>query len=92
MTNFIKPCEGRVTSHFQLKRLNPFLGIEKDHKGIDYGKDGNPNIYAAAAGTVTRAKVIDGYGNCVTIAHVINGKKYETLYAHLTFYGRSKKC
>lgn len=83
MTLFTKPCEGRVTSHFQLARKNPVTGVVKAHKGIDYGADGSPIIKAAAPGTVTRATVIGGYGNTVTIAHVIGGVKYETLYAHL---------
>lgn len=83
MSLFIKPCEGRVTSHYSPLRKNPVTGDWKAHKGIDYGKDGSPDIHAAAQGTVTRATVIGGYGNTVTIAHVINGQKYETLYAHL---------
>jgi murein DD-endopeptidase MepM/ murein hydrolase activator NlpD len=69
-----------------LSRLDPVTGVSQAHKGIDYGKDGSQDIKAAAAGTVTRAEVIGGYGNVVTIAHVINGKKYETLYAHLKSY------
>lgn len=84
MPDFIKPSEGRVTSHYHPNRLNPYTKEWKKHAGIDYGKDGDPTIKAAAAGTVTRASVIGGYGNTITIKHTINGKSYETLYAHLS--------
>lgn len=77
---FIKPCEGRITSYFGETRKNNTIKV---HKGIDFGNDGSPVIKAAASGVVTRAKVIGGYGNTLTIAHTLNGKKYETLYAHL---------
>lgn len=80
---FIRPCEGRISSRFSQLRKNPVTGIWKSHKGVDFGKDGSSIIKASASGTVTRASVMEGYGNAVTIAHVINGKKYETLYAHL---------
>ena len=77
---FIRPCEGRITSHFGVTRKNNTVKV---HKGLDFGSDGSPVIKAAASGIVTRAKVIGGYGNAITIAHTLNGKKYETLYAHL---------
>ncbi|TQR21039.1 peptidoglycan DD-metalloendopeptidase family protein [Psychrobacillus vulpis] len=80
---FIRPCEGRITSRFGQLRKDTATGVWRAHKGVDFGKDGNPVIKASANGTVTRAKLIGGYGNAVTIAHVIDGKKYETLYAHL---------
>ncbi|MER2172705.1 MAG: peptidoglycan DD-metalloendopeptidase family protein [Psychrobacillus psychrodurans] len=77
---FIRPCEGRITSHFGEIRKN---NIVKEHKGVDFGSDGSPVIKASASGVVTRAKVIGGYGKTITIVHTLNGKKYETLYAHL---------
>ena len=80
---FLRPSEGRVTSHFNPARKNPVHGRVQPHLGVDFGRDGSPIIIAAANGTVTRARVMGGYGNCVTIKHVINGKTYETLYAHL---------
>lgn len=81
---FIKPSEGRITSYFLPARLNPVLGIVRPHTGVDYGKDGSPNIIAAASGTVTRSQWLGGYGNCITIRHSINGTRYETLYGHLS--------
>ncbi|WP_391208834.1 peptidoglycan DD-metalloendopeptidase family protein [Psychrobacillus sp. L4] len=80
---FFKPCEGRITSRFGQLRKNSETNTSRLHKGVDFGSDGSPRIIAAAGGIVTRAKVIEGYGNTVTIAHQLNGKDYETLYAHL---------
>ena len=77
---FIRPCEGKITSRFGEIRKNSNITV---HKGVDIGSDGSSVIKAAASGIVTRVKVIGGYGNTITIAHTINGKKYETLYAHL---------
>lgn len=81
---FIRPCEGNITSQFSLSRKNPITGAWKAHKGVDFGKDGSAVVKASERGTVTRAGVLSTYGNTVTIAHVINGKKYETLYAHMS--------
>jgi murein DD-endopeptidase MepM/ murein hydrolase activator NlpD len=80
---FIKPCEGRITSRYGQIRKNSGTNTLRLHKGVDFGSDGSTKIIAAASGIITRAKAIEGYGNTVTIAHVINGNKYETLYAHL---------
>ena len=80
---FIRPCEGRITSRFSPLRKNPVTGEWKAHKGVDFGSDGSPIIIASEKGTVNRAEVIDGYGNAVILTHIVNGKKYETLYAHL---------
>lgn len=80
---FIRPCEGRITSRFSPLRKNPITGEWKAHKGVDFGSDGSPIIIASEKGTVNRAEVIGGYGNTVILTHIVNGKKYETLYAHL---------
>ncbi|WP_144511267.1 peptidoglycan DD-metalloendopeptidase family protein [Bacillus sp. FJAT-22090] len=80
---FVRPCEGRITSRFSPMRKNPVTGEWKAHTGVDFGNDGSSIVKASENGIVTRATVIGGYGNAVTIAHVLNGKRYETLYAHL---------
>lgn len=80
---FIRPCEGSIISRFGSDRKNPVSGKRRQYKGVDFGGDGSPIIKAAQSGTVTRARFMGGYGNVITIAHVVNGKKYETLYAHL---------
>ncbi|MFJ5771595.1 peptidoglycan DD-metalloendopeptidase family protein [Psychrobacillus sp. NPDC093180] len=80
---FIRPCEGRITSRFSPLRKNPVTGEWKAHKGVDFGSDGSPIIIASEKGTVKRAEVIDGYGNAIILTHIVNGNRYETLYAHL---------
>ncbi|SES34592.1 peptidoglycan DD-metalloendopeptidase family protein [Psychrobacillus sp. OK032] len=80
---FIRPCEGRITSRYSSLRKHPITGEWKAHKGVDFGNDGSTIIKASEIGTVKRAEVIGGYGNTVIITHVLNGKNYETLYAHL---------
>ncbi|MFJ8065212.1 peptidoglycan DD-metalloendopeptidase family protein [Psychrobacillus sp. NPDC096426] len=80
---FIRPCEGTITSRFSPLRKNPVTGEWKAHKGVDFGKNGSPIIKASEKGIVKRAEVIGGYGNTVILTHIVNGKKYETLYAHL---------
>ncbi len=56
-------------------------GIQTDfHTGVDIaGVLGDP-IFAAAAGTVTRAEVFSTYGNCIDITHPSG---LVTRYAHL---------
>ncbi|MCU5408944.1 M23 family metallopeptidase, partial [Bacillus cereus] len=74
---FIKPAEGRYTSGFG-KRGGQM------HYGQDIVASGSVPIVAAADGEVTRSYYSDSYGNAVFISHNINGKKYTTVYAHLS--------
>ena len=76
---FINPTTGRKTSDYGQRwgRL---------HSGIDIGKNGRTGdipIIASAGGTVIRANYDRSYGNVVFLTHVINGKVYTTVYAHL---------
>lgn len=76
---FINPTTGRKTSDFG-QRWGTF------HSGIDIGKNGRTGdipIVASASGTVIRANYDRSYGNVVFISHVINGKVYTTVYAHM---------
>jgi hypothetical protein len=82
MANFIKPCEGYITSPFGM-RLHPTEHVRKMHKGIDLAKKGNVPIHAAADGVVVRIGPLESYGYIVIITHKIDGKIYETNYAHL---------
>lgn len=74
---FIMPAAGELTSEYGTRwgRL---------HAGIDIA-DESPDavIVAAASGTVIRSYYSATYGNCVLITHMINGKTFTTLYAHL---------
>lgn len=80
---FIRPCEGRLTSPYGFRTHKGFTNL---HQGVDIALAGTVPIYASASGTVSRASkdgVLGTYGNVVMIKHVINGKSYETVYAHL---------
>ncbi len=83
---FARPCIGRVTSPFGW-RTHPVTGKRSSwHQGVDIARPGNIPIYAAASGIVTRVGRLGTYGNVVMIVHIINGKTYETNYAHLHSY------
>jgi murein DD-endopeptidase MepM/ murein hydrolase activator NlpD len=82
---FLRPTEGIVTSNF-----GPRWGTE--HKGVDFAKSGNVQIKAAARGTVTRSYLHSSYGEVVFIKHTINGKNYETVYAHMRSGTRAVKA
>jgi murein DD-endopeptidase MepM/ murein hydrolase activator NlpD len=61
-------------------RYDPFNGGGAMHAGVDMaGAYGSP-ISAAASGTVVKAGVMGGYGNCVEIDH---GRGMHTRYGHL---------
>nr|WP_269448714.1 peptidoglycan DD-metalloendopeptidase family protein [Metabacillus kandeliae] len=80
--NFIKPTNGVFTSGFGM-RVHPITHKHKLHAGIDFANPApNVPVYAAAAGTVTRAGYSSSFGNVVYITHSINGKIYTTVYAH----------
>lgn len=73
---FIVPTQGRYSSSF-----GPRWG--KMHNGIDIANKIGTPVVAAASGTVKWAHYVNGYGNTVLLSHEINGRTYETLYAHL---------
>lgn len=73
---FIMPTQGRFTSGFGLR-------WGRMHNGIDIANRIGTSVVAAADGTVKWAHYVDGYGNTVLLSHQINGRTYETLYAHL---------
>ncbi|MFJ7936005.1 M23 family metallopeptidase [Sporosarcina sp. NPDC096371] len=82
---FARPCIGRLTSPFGW-RTHPISKKKSWHQGVDLAQSGNVPIYAAADGTVSRVGVLGTYGNVVMVLHTINGKTYETNYAHLHSY------
>nr|WP_249292567.1 M23 family metallopeptidase [Metabacillus flavus] len=63
-------------------RVHPISGQKKLHGGVDIA-NGNVPVHAAASGTVIRSSYSSSWGNVVFISHVINGKNYTTIYAHL---------
>ncbi len=69
----------RVTSSYG-PRIHPVFGVQKDHKGTDYGAPAGTPVRTVADGVVTFAGRQGGYGNYVVIRHPDNAA---TAYAHL---------
>ncbi|WP_155590552.1 M23 family metallopeptidase [Lysinibacillus cavernae] len=81
MVSFISPVrDARLTSKFGWRNIG--FGQEW-HQGVDLASTGKVPIYASATGIISRAQALSSYGNVVMIKHIINGKIYETNYAHL---------
>ncbi len=88
---FIRPLvSGTITSEYGL-RYHPTLHYYRLHNGIDIGVSMNTNVYAAAAGVVSKVVRVSSPnvansscgGNMVYIKHRINGKEYTSVYMHL---------
>ncbi|WP_433744719.1 murein hydrolase activator EnvC family protein [Falsibacillus pallidus] len=75
--DFMRPADGYVSSEFG-GRWGEF------HYGVDIARGGNVPIVAAADGVVIRSYLSSSYGNCIFVAHSINGKQYTTVYAHMS--------
>jgi murein DD-endopeptidase MepM/ murein hydrolase activator NlpD len=60
-------------------RIDPLTGRPEFHEGIDFAAPMGTPIHAVAAGVVTWAAPMEGYGNMVEIN---DGEGYSTLYAH----------
>lgn len=75
---FMRPTSGPLTSG-----VGPRWGTY--HYGVDLGSGGKKNvpIVASAEGVVSRSYYSKSYGNVVFIKHKIDGKVYETVYAHM---------
>ena len=71
----------RISSHFNLHRMHPILHRIRAHKGVDYAAPTGTPVKATGNGRVVFAGRKGGYGNVVIIQH---GKRYSTLYAHLS--------
>ena len=72
------PTEGQVTSRFG-PRTSPFTGQPQHHTGVDIAAPPGTPIRAPAAGVVTFAGTLPGYGNVVVLTH---GFGYKTFYGH----------
>lgn len=75
----------RISSRFNLRRKHPVLNKIRAHRGTDYAAARGTPIKAAGDGKVTFAGRKGGFGNVVIIQH---GSRYQTLYAHLSKFGR----
>ena len=69
---------GYISSYFG-ERADPFDGLEKFHKGVDFAGNVGSDVVAVAAGVVTWAGERSGFGRLVEINH---GDGYLTRYAH----------
>ena len=78
----------RITSRFTRKRWHPIQHRWKAHRGVDYGgKTGTP-VHVTGNGKVIFKGWKRGYGRVVFVKH---GRKYTTVYAHLSRFGRIKQ-
>ncbi|HEY72811.1 MAG: hypothetical protein B6I35_05540 [Anaerolineaceae bacterium 4572_32.2] len=81
------PIDGpRITQYFG---DNPQLHAQFDqagYQGLDFMAPVGSNVYAAYGGVVYDIRPDDGnpYGLHVRIKHVVNGREFQTIYAHLS--------
>jgi len=80
-----KPCEGRLSSPFDPKRLHPVLGYVRPHNGQDIAAPKGTPVYAAETGRVIfvgeRGGNWAGLGKFIIIQHA---EGWTTRYAHLS--------
>lgn len=87
---FITPTKGRFTSPYGNRQNPTGPGIEF-HTGIDIANRIGTPIHAIADGVVSKVQSSGaGYGNVLFVDHVIEGKKYISVYAHLDAFAVSK--
>ena len=82
------PINGARLSSSYGKRKHPILGYTKMHTGTDFAAPTGTPIMASGDGKVTKAGWCGGGGNCVKIKH---NSKYQTVYAHMSKFGRGIK-
>jgi murein DD-endopeptidase MepM/ murein hydrolase activator NlpD len=82
------PINGaRLSSSFG-KRKHPILGFTKMHTGTDFAAPKGTPIMASGYGIVVKSSWCGGGGNCIKIKH---NSSYQTVYAHLSKFGRGIK-
>lgn len=64
-------------------RTHPISGDRRFHAGTDYSASDGAPIMAVAAGQVTFAGPLGGYGNAITITHDVDGQTVVSLYGHM---------
>jgi murein DD-endopeptidase MepM/ murein hydrolase activator NlpD len=78
----------RISSRFSKRRWHPVLKRWRSHKGVDYAAPTGTPIKATGYGKVTFRGWKSGYGHVVIVQH---GRKYQTVYAHMSKYARKVK-
>ena len=79
---------GRISSHFNLKRVHPLFKTVRPHRGTDYAAPTNTPIHSVAKGKITFRGKQRGYGNVVVVNHS-NG--ISTLYGHMNKFAKGQK-
>ena len=82
------PINGARLSSSYGKRKHPILGYTKMHTGTDFAAPKGTPIMASGDGKIIKAGWCGGGGNCVKIKH---NSKYQTVYAHMSKFGRGIK-
>ena len=82
------PINGARLSSSYGKRKHPILGYTKMHTGTDFAAPKGTPIMASGDGKIIKAGWCGGGGNCVKIKH---NRKYQTVYAHMSKFGRGIK-
>jgi len=78
--NWIDPVDDGIITALCGPRINPVLGVEEYHNGIDVAADEGSNVYAVRSGTVTDIHYSDTYGNVLTFE---TDDGFKIIYAHL---------
>lgn len=83
--SFTWPTTGRISSNFGYRGDIGVPGASVYHYGLDIAGGGRKTvpIVSAADGVVIKNQWMSGYGNVVFIKHVIEGKDFVTVYAHM---------
>jgi len=76
----------RITSGYSLRRFHPILKTWRPHRGLDFKSRKGDSVLSTADGKVVFVGRKGDYGKTVIIKH---GGKYQTLYAHLSKYGKA---
>ncbi|WP_081829550.1 SH3 domain-containing protein [Paraoerskovia marina] len=77
------PNKTYVLSSYYGPRCMPVKGASTSHAGQDMGAASGTDVRAVAAGTVTRAGAIAGFGQWVVIDHTVDGVKFASVYGHV---------
>jgi len=82
------PINGaRLSSPYGMRK-HPISGFNKMHQGTDFAAPIGTPIMASGTGRIILAKWCGGGGNCIKIKH---NSTYQTIYAHLSKFGRGIK-
>lgn len=77
----------RISSGFSLRRKHPILHKFRAHKGVDYAARSGTPVWSTGEGKIAYRATKGGYGKVVEVNH---GKRYSTLYAHLSDFVRGQ--